>query len=297
MIKYIINAFRGFCMALADSVPGVSGGTVAFVLGFYDKFITSLDDLFRGTWKEKKKALVFLFKIGIGWIIGMALSALVLTSLFEKHIYGMSSLFLGFVILSIPFIVYEERKSLKKNYFNIIWLILGIALVVGITLLNGTDILTINVSNPNFLTYVYIFLSASVAITAMVLPGISGSTILLICGLYLPIMNAIKTILHFDFSPFFILLAFGLGVLFGIIAFARIIRKGLEKHRGAIVYAILGMMIGSLYAICMGPTTLEVPKDMLSFSTFNILLFILGGLIILGLEEIKKYLHKKKVEE
>lgn len=297
MINYLINAFRGFCMALADSVPGVSGGTVAFVLGFYDKFITSLDDLFRGSWKAKKKALFFLFKIGIGWIIGMVLAALLLTDLFEKHIYAMSSLFLGFVIFAVPFIVKEEKKDIFKSYFNLVWLFLGLVFVVAITLLNGTDILKVSLTSPNFLTYVYIFLSASVAITAMVLPGISGSTILLVCGLYIPIMKAIKTILHFDFSPFLILLVFGLGVIFGIVAFARVLRKGLEKHRGAIVYAILGMMLGSLYAIWMGPTTLEVPKDALSFKTFNIWLFILGGLIILALEALKGYLAKKKVED
>ena len=64
--EMIINFFNGFLMALADSVPGVSGGTVAFILGFYDKFIESLDDLFRGNIEKKKKALVYLIKIGIG---------------------------------------------------------------------------------------------------------------------------------------------------------------------------------------------------------------------------------------
>ncbi len=66
----IINFIRGFCMALADSVPGVSGGTVAFLLGFYDKFIGSLDSLIAGNLEEKKKAVIFLIKLGIGWGIG-----------------------------------------------------------------------------------------------------------------------------------------------------------------------------------------------------------------------------------
>ena len=67
----ILNMFRGFCMALADSVPGVSGGTIAFLLGFYDKFIGSLDALVSGTKEERKEALVFLVKLGIGWAIGL----------------------------------------------------------------------------------------------------------------------------------------------------------------------------------------------------------------------------------
>ena len=74
-MNYLINGFSGFCMALADSVPGVSGGTIAFVLGFYDKFISSLDDLFRGKIEQKKNALKFLVKIGVGWVIGFLLAA------------------------------------------------------------------------------------------------------------------------------------------------------------------------------------------------------------------------------
>ena len=68
-MQYLINGFRGFCMALADSVPGVSGGTIAFILGFYDKFVTSLNNIIFGNKKEKKEAVFFLIKLGIGWII------------------------------------------------------------------------------------------------------------------------------------------------------------------------------------------------------------------------------------
>ena len=101
---FLLNLFRGFCMALADCVPGVSGGTIAFILGFYDKFITSLDNLFTGTKSERIEALKFLIKIGIGWGIGAILGVLVLTSVFESHIYAVSSLFLGFIVFSIPLI-------------------------------------------------------------------------------------------------------------------------------------------------------------------------------------------------
>ena len=68
---FIIQFIRGFCMALADSVPGVSGGTIAFLLGFYDQFISSIDDLLRGGLEKKKKALFFLIRLGIGWACGM----------------------------------------------------------------------------------------------------------------------------------------------------------------------------------------------------------------------------------
>ena len=102
---YIIQIIRGFCMALADSVPGVSGGTVAFLLGFYDEFITSIDDLLTGNMEKRKKAFMFLFKMGIGWVVGFILAVLVLTNVFESHIYAISSLFIGFIIFAIPIVV------------------------------------------------------------------------------------------------------------------------------------------------------------------------------------------------
>ena len=88
----LMKFIGGFCMALADSVPGVSGGTIAFLLGFYDEFINSLNDLVYGTWKERKRALSFLIKLGIGWIVGFGMAVLILTAVFESHIYQVSSL-------------------------------------------------------------------------------------------------------------------------------------------------------------------------------------------------------------
>ena len=129
----LINMFNGFCMALADSVPGVSGGTIAFLLGFYDEFINSLDDLFRGNMAAKKKAFMFLIKLGLGWVIGFLLAATILSSLFTSKIYEMSSLFLGFIIFSIPQVIKEEKDSIKGHYKNIVFLILGALLVAGIS--------------------------------------------------------------------------------------------------------------------------------------------------------------------
>ena len=111
----ILNLIWGFCMALADSVPGVSGGTIAFLLGFYDEFINSLNYLIKGTKKERITSLKFLVKLGIGWLIGMILSVSILANVFDSGIYKVSSLFLGFVITSIPIMFIEEKESFKNN--------------------------------------------------------------------------------------------------------------------------------------------------------------------------------------
>lgn len=285
--ELIMNFIQGFCMALADSVPGVSGGTIAFLLGFYDKFITSLDNIFRGNLEEKKSALIFLIKLGIGWIVGFAISATVLSNLFNTQIYAMSSLFLGFIIFAIPIIIYEEKDILKGNYKNIIFLIFGIALVVLITILTSSNGQVVDIVNLNIGTIIYIFIAAAIAISAMVLPGISGSTLLLIFGIYIPIMNAIKEFLHFNFSYFPILIVFGLGVITGIVTFVRLIKKCLQNYRSQAIYLIIGMMIGSLYSIINGPTTLSEPQEVMTFGTFNIFFFVLGILILVSLQGLK----------
>ena len=278
-MNYLINGIRGFCMALADSVPGVSGGTIAFILGFYDQFINSLNNLVFGNKKEKKEALFFLLKLGIGWVIGMVLAVLALTSLFANHIYEVSSVFIGFILFSLPLIISEEKGVLKGKYKNILFLILGIVIVSLITYfnpMNGSENV-VDITNLSFGLILYVFVAAMIAISAMVLPGISGSTLLLIFGLYIPITTAIKEFLHLNFGYFPILVIFGLGVLTGIAVVIKGIKVALSKYRSQTVYLILGLMLGSLYAIVMGPTTLEVYHEPMTFQTFSIAFFILGG--------------------
>ena len=287
----ILNFIRGFCMALADSVPGVSGGTIAFLLGFYDKFIGSLDDLISGSKDERKEAIIFLIKLGIGWVVGFISAVLVLTSVFESHIYLISSLFLGFVLFSIPIIIIEEKEVLKGKYLNLIFTLVGIAIVVSISVFN--PVADIDVKNLTLGSGIYVFIAGAIAITAMVLPGISGSTLLLIFGLYMPIISAIKEFLHFDFSYFPVLCIFGIGVIIGIISIIKIIRMCLKKHRSQTIYAIIGLMIGSLFSITQGPTTLDVPQNAMNIHTFNIFGFIVGGIIIWGLQKLRSVMEKK----
>ena len=293
-MKLMMEMFNGFCMALADSVPGVSGGTIAFILGFYDKFIESLNNIVSKDKEKRNRAFIFLIKLGLGWVIGMIFAVLILTSLFEKEIYKVSSLFIGFIIFALPLIIKEEKESLKGKYKNIIFLIIGIIIVSLITYFNpiGTSGNEVNIAHLNLGMAIYIFICAMIAISAMVLPGISGSTLLLIFGLYIPIMSAIKELIHLNFTYLLPIIIFGLGVITGIILVIRFIKIALEKYRSQMIYMILGLMIGSVYAIIMGPTTLDIPKDPMNLKTFNIIFFIIGGCIILGLQKIKEVLEK-----
>ena len=195
----IREGFNGFCMALADSVPGVSGGTVAFIMGFYDKFIGSINSLVFGNMKEKKQSAGYLVKLGIGWVIGMALAALVLSNLFESHIYTVSSLFIGFIAGSIPLIVMEEKESFKQVGKGIGFGIAGALVVIGIAWLNGQiGSSSMNLGQFSIGLGVKLFFIGMIAISAMFLPGISGSTLLLIFGAYIPVITVVKEICIHD---------------------------------------------------------------------------------------------------
>ena len=294
----------GFLMALADSVPGVSGGTIAFLLGCYDDFIGSLDAFVPGgSSKDERKskiktALKFLSKLGVGWIIGFVSAVLVLTSIFEAHIYQISSLFLGFIIFSIPLIIKEEWTTIKSKYYNLIFTLIGAGLVVLITVLNpsGGGDAAVTAESVNILDYLFYTMTGMLGISAMVLPGISGSTILLIFGTYMPIMTAIKDVLHFNFSMETILKVgfFGVGVILGILLVIRLVKRSLEKFRSQTVYAIIGLMLGSLYAVVMGPQSLDTPQPAMTTNTFSILFFIIGGAVIFGLQLMQYFMEKRK---
>lgn len=287
-------------MALADSVPGVSGGTVAFVLGLYDDFINSLNHLISKDKEERKQAILFLLKLGIGWVIGMASAAIVITNIFESHIYQISSLFIGFILFAIPIIIMEEKKSFQGKYQNLVFTLLGILLVVGITYFSKHSFLKgsvdLSISGLNVGLCIYLFVAAVCAISAMVLPGISGSTLMLVFGIYQPIMLAIRGLITLDVSYLPALIIFGLGVLTGIFTIVKALRYGLEKHRSAMMYFIVGMMLGSFYAIVMGPTAVTNPVAPLSWKTFGFVFFLAGGIIILGLQALQNVFEKKETQ-
>ena len=287
-------------MALADSVPGVSGGTIAFILGFYDDFVNSLNNLISGNKADRIKALKFLSKIGVGWVIGFILSVLFITSIFKKNIYEISSLFLGFIIASIPLIIKSESKTLKENYKNIIFLVIGIIIVSAITYFNpmtgGGKSFSIRLDNLSVGFGIYMFVSGMIAISAMVLPGISGSTILLIFGLYTPVLNGVKEILKLNLEYLPGIIIFGSGILVGIFVTVRGVRSLLRRFRSHTIYCIIGLMIGSIYAVVMGPASLEIPQAPMSIKTFSIVFFAIGCTLVPALEKLKAVLKDKNME-
>lgn len=293
----ILNIIRGMFMAFADSVPGVSGGTIAFVMGFYNQFIDSINVLTsRNSKEEKKEALIFLIKIGIGWTMGFIASVLFISSIFESHIYEISSLFIGFIIFSIPLIYKEEKETIKGHAIHLIYAFIGVIVVVLITYFNPAtqaEGLAMSLHTFSLGMALYVFVAGAIAISAMVLPGISGSTLLLIFGLYAPILTSVKEILTFNFAPLPLIFCFGMGIIVGILSVVRLISKLLKTRRSELIYLILGLMIGSLYAVVMGPTTLDMPQAPLTIHSFSMIFFLIGAAVIIGLEKLKSLCSEK----
>ena len=200
---------------------------------------------------------------------------------------------MGFIVFAIPIVVLEEKRVLKGRARNLAFAVLGAAFVVAVTLLNPTagSGMSVAVEHLDLGLAIYVFFAAMVAITAMVLPGISGSTLLLIFGLYVPVMGAVRAVMGLDMAYLPVLLVFAAGVATGVLVFVRLIRRCLERFRSQTVYAVLGMMAGSLYSIAQGPLTLAVPQPAMELATFSPLYFVAGGLVVGGLQLMRRRLE------
>lgn len=294
-----LKLFQGFCMALADSVPGVSGGTVAFILGFYEPFLNAVHSLFGKNSAARRAALLYLLKLGIGWGVGLIGSILLLARMFENNIYFLSSLFFGLTLASVPCIVKAEHRQILGKPQNWPFALLGLALVCGLTWFRAVSPSggTLDYTALEPLQYGYLLLSGALAISAMVLPGISGSSLLLIMGVYLPTVHAVHSFLRLNIAVLPGLCALAIGVLSGAALSVRALRTALRKQRSRMLWLILGLMLGSLVSIAAGPTTLDLPRPPLGPDNFNFFGFLSGIAILLGLEGLKKLTQKRECRE
>ncbi|WP_319779676.1 DUF368 domain-containing protein [Maridesulfovibrio sp.] len=242
---YLVLILKGICMGVADIIPGVSGGTMAFITGIYDnlidsirsfngKFIKSLLRLnFYGAVAEAH--LKFLLPLLLGIVVAMVSMARVIHSLLGTHPVQVWSLFFGLIAASI--LVVGRRVgdfSFRNLFFGIVGAVFSFFLV-GL----------IPVTTPDTLWFV--FICASISICAMILPGISGAFILLLLGKYEFITGAIRNPTNLENGA--ILLAFVCGCAFGISLFSRVLHFLLEKHHAITVSLLTGFMAGAMRKI------------------------------------------------
>src|SRR5574344_997143 len=165
MFKMLID---GILMSSADVVPGVSGSTVAFILGFYDDFLTALHNCINKDRELRKAGIIYILKLLPGFTIGMILTVLILGTIVEDHCYLLSSLFIGLTLASIPFLAIQEKKALTKNYHRAVFVLIGIAFSVGLYFLR--DLFSISVIDFHALRlsqYIYIFIVCAFGMASM----------------------------------------------------------------------------------------------------------------------------------
>ena len=241
MKSNLVLYLKGLAMGAADIVPGVSGGTIALITGIYEELISSIKNIntqlmktlfkkgIRQFWKDLNGTFLIILVTGI--FTSVILLARVIVFLLENHEYKIWGFFFGLIIAS-AFVILKDIKTL--NLKNIIIVLFGFAIAAGVVLSNTTTL-------PN--TDLYIFFSGSIAITAMILPGISGSFILLLLSKYEFIINAIK---DFDLR---IILVFGFGCIFGLLIFSRLLHFLFQNYKDNLLCILSGFLIGSLIKI------------------------------------------------
>jgi len=252
-MSYILIWLKGFCMGAADVVPGVSGGTMAFILGIYEELIgaiRSFDIVFvkRLFSLRFKKALdhvpwPFLLALGIGIFTAIFSLARILSWLLENRPVFIWSFFFGLVLASI-FTVGRHLKKWNLPLFG--WLFLG---AIGAYLLVGM----VPVSTPE--TPWFLVLSGAVAICAMILPGISGSFILVLMGKYDYLLRAVNN------RNFLTLALAATGAAIGLISFVRLLSWLLKRHRDVTIAVLTGLMLGALRKVWPWKKTLETVTD------------------------------------
>ena len=240
------NVIRGFCMGAADTVPGVSGGTVALILSHYHRLITAIshvDSTFAGLLASRKFVQAFqhidgrfLIALGGGILLGVATLSGVMHWLLDTHMPETLAVFLGLMIASVWVVVgYIDRWSIGTW----IALVVGAIAAIAITLMPMAQG---NTSLP------YLFFSATIAICAMILPGISGAFVLLLLGVYHSVTGLIKDAARGNITgeSFTQIVVFGLGCVVGLLAFSRLLKWMLEHYHNITMAALVGLMVGSI---------------------------------------------------
>ncbi len=250
---FIKDILKGIVVGIANVIPGVSGGTMMVVMGIYDKLIHCLSHLF----KEFKKNIIFLLPIIIGMLIAIFGGSVVIKWCFDRFPFPTTLFFIGLILGGLPMMI-GKVKGNKIKFGHLIAFALFFALVIAMALLSGMSgkeaVLTME---P--LSLVLLFLVGVVAAGTMVIPGVSGSLVLLILGYYNPVISTISQFLsalkggdkELLLQSFVILLIFGVGVLVGIVGFAKLIEMIFQKFELYAYWAIIGLIVASPLGILM----------------------------------------------
>ena len=271
-MKFFIDILKGMVIGLANIIPGVSGGTMMVSMGIYDTLIYCITHLF----KQFKKSLMTLLPFAIGMIAALAILSNVITWALMDEFASLptNTLFIGLILGGLPAIFKQIKGSKKRDsILGGILFVLFFALVIFMATLKETQD-TGAVISLSVLEVLKLTLMGCIASATMVIPGVSGSMMLMLMGYYYPLINALVALdggaILYNVG---ILLPFGIGVVIGIFAIAKLIEILLAKWKCITYGAILGLVVASPFAILMG---LSLPGFNLVQVIVSVLTFILG---------------------
>lgn len=282
-MKFVLEMLRGMVIGLANIIPGVSGGTMMVSMGIYDTLIHCITHLF----KEFKKSILTLLPYAVGMVLAIGGLSFALKWAFAVYPLPTNTLFIGLILGGLPAIL-RQVKGKKKGAVGAVLFVIFFALIIVMQVFQSEHVATITLS---FGEVIKLFLLGAVASATMVIPGVSGSMILKLLGYYEPVVTVaipglISGLAHGEWAAIGmnvgILLPFGLGIVVGIFAIAKLIEVLLARWEGQTYCAILGLVTASPVAILMATEMVNLSWTTLIISllTFAIGFYVawrLGG--------------------
>lgn len=240
-IEYLRYFLCGLVFGTANVIPGVSGGTMLVVFGVFDRLteaISGIKKIFQNFW--------FLFTFALGAGGGIVLSAFVISSLFENFGVQTNMFFIGLILGGVPLICKFGTEEQKVKPSCIVPFVIAMAVVIGMTVLEKLDVFKLApdvVTGFDLVISLKLLVCAAIAAVTMIIPGISGSFVMMLLGVYETIIGAIKDM------NFFVIIPFAIGAVIGIIGGAKLISILIKKNKLMVYSALMGLVIGSVYAI------------------------------------------------
>ena len=240
-MDFLSRMLKGLVVGVANIIPGVSGGTMAVVMGIYDKLIGAVSDLRR----DFKNSVIYLFPIGVGALLGILLFSYLIEYLLANFTMPTNIFFLGLILGSIP-MIYRRATWEKLKKVSLLPFAASFAVMIVMTLLqNVTDAGSALITTLDVGSAIRLFLSAVAAAACMIMPGISGSMIMVLLGVYTSVLTAISS---FNIP---VLIPVALGVLLGVFWGAKLIDWCMKRFEQQTYFAILGLIAGSILPILL----------------------------------------------
>lgn len=273
MKEKLTLVIKGFLIGVANIIPGVSGGTLAITLGIYEKLIGTISHFF----KNLKENIKFIIPIGIGAVLSILLLSRVISFCLDKYTLATILFFIGLILGGIP-LLNKKIKGHYKNFSNIIIFLLSFGFVIALSILKGENV--VSFENMNIINYIMLFLVGVVAAATMIIPGVSGSFVLMLLGYYQPIIDTISSLAKFQniWGSMLVLIPFGIGVLVGIVAISKLLEFLFKKYEVKTYFGVMGFIMASIITIFTG-------AEGLVFSVPQLLI----GLLLLGIGFVAAY--------